>query len=182
VISEVLERVAGALSAARMPYMVIGGQAVLVHGEPRLTRAVDITLGVSLDRLADVLAVVRAAGLAPLVEPEPFVRETMVLPCADAGSGVRVDLVLSDSEYERAALERAVTVQLGSTGVRFAAAEDLIVQRVVAGRPRDLEDVRSIVARQPRLDRQRIKQTLRDFEALLEAPLLQRWRETSASS
>jgi len=52
-----LERIATALDAAAIPYMVIGGQAVLVHGEPRLTRDIDITLGVDIDRLGQVLAV-----------------------------------------------------------------------------------------------------------------------------
>jgi hypothetical protein len=182
VISEVLERIAAALSAARIPYMVIGGQAVLVHGEPRLTRDIDVTLGVTLDRLTDIVAAAAAAGLEPLVDPQTFTRETRVLPCADAKSGVRVDIVLSDSNFERAAIDRAVTVRLGSTDVRFVTPEDLIVHRVVAGRPRDLEDVRSIVARQPRLDRQRVEQALREFEPLLEAPLLERWRQAAETS
>jgi hypothetical protein len=30
-----LEKVALALDSERLPYMVIGGQAVLLHGEPR---------------------------------------------------------------------------------------------------------------------------------------------------
>lgn len=35
-----------ALEAGDLPFMVIGGQAVLVHGQPRLTQDIDITLGV----------------------------------------------------------------------------------------------------------------------------------------
>ena len=35
-----LEKVALALDSERLPYMVIGGQAVLLHGEPRLTKDV----------------------------------------------------------------------------------------------------------------------------------------------
>jgi hypothetical protein len=35
--------------------MVIGGQAVLIYGEPRLTRDIDITLGASLERLAEMV-------------------------------------------------------------------------------------------------------------------------------
>jgi hypothetical protein len=34
--------------------MVIGGQAVLLHGESRLTRDIDITLGVDASRLEKV--------------------------------------------------------------------------------------------------------------------------------
>ena len=46
-----------------MPYMVIGGQAVLVHGEPRLTRDIDITLGLTAERVHDVLELVSSLGL-----------------------------------------------------------------------------------------------------------------------
>jgi len=177
VLSEVLERVAAALAAARIPYMLIGGQAVLVHGEPRLTRDIDITLGVSLDRLTEVVAAAGAAGLKPLVDPEPFARETLVLPCADAASGVRVDLVLSESAWERRAIQRAAIVRIGAADVRVVTPEDLVVHKVVAGRPRDLEDVRSIVVRQPQLDRKYVEKTLREFEVATEQPLLERWRE-----
>ena len=37
-----IARIAAALGKARIPYMVIGGQAVLLHGEPRLTRDLDL--------------------------------------------------------------------------------------------------------------------------------------------
>ena len=68
-ISEVLQRVARVLDAARMPYMIIGGQAVLVHGEPRLTKDIDVTLGVALDRLGEVrFANPRAAQLLGAAE------------------------------------------------------------------------------------------------------------------
>jgi uncharacterized nucleotidyltransferase DUF6036 len=177
VLSEVLERVARALDAARIPYMVIGGQAVLVHGEPRLTRDIDVTLGVSLDRLSDVVAAAGAAGLRPLVDPKSFARETMVLPCADRDSGVRVDLVLSESGFEREAIRRAVRVRIGATDVSFVTAEDLIVHKLVAARPRDLEDVRAIVDRQPGLDRARLERTLKELEEAADLPLLDRWRE-----
>ncbi len=43
--------------------MLIGGQAVLLHGEPRLTQDIDVTLGVGLDRLADLLSVTNEMDL-----------------------------------------------------------------------------------------------------------------------
>lgn len=51
----VLERVARKLEELDIPYMVIGGQAVLLHGEPRLTRDIDITLGTDAGGLDQVL-------------------------------------------------------------------------------------------------------------------------------
>ena len=40
-----LTRLAHALDEKKIPYMIIGGQAMLLYGEPRLTRDVDVTVG-----------------------------------------------------------------------------------------------------------------------------------------
>lgn len=48
---ELLKRIAAALDAAGIPYMIIGGQAVLLYGEPRLTRDIDLTLGIGPDEV-----------------------------------------------------------------------------------------------------------------------------------
>jgi hypothetical protein len=41
-----LARLARALDDRRLPFMLIGGQAVLVHGVPRLTVFMEVTLWV----------------------------------------------------------------------------------------------------------------------------------------
>jgi hypothetical protein len=174
-----LARVGRALDAAHIRYMVIGGQAVMLYGEPRLTKDIDITLGVSIDALARVVQMVSDAGLEPLVDPQAFTVETMVLPCRDPSSTIRVDLVLSQSVYEDAALGRARIVATAGHPVRYASPEDLVIYKVIAGRPRDLEDVRSIVAKQPALDRRLVEKTLREFEAELSEPFLERFHDAS---
>ncbi|MGH9394793.1 MAG: hypothetical protein ACRD1E_11535, partial [Terriglobales bacterium] len=74
-----LASLAGALDRRGLPYMVIGGQAVLVYGEPRLTRDLDVTLGADPSRLQDVLAAVGALGWRPAIpDAEAFVRRTWV--------------------------------------------------------------------------------------------------------
>ena len=40
---QLLETIALSLEKRGIPYMVIGGQAVLLYGEPRLTRDIDVT-------------------------------------------------------------------------------------------------------------------------------------------
>lgn len=170
-----LARLAGEFDACRLPYMVIGGQAVLVHGEPRLTRDIDVTLGATIDEIDSVLATARNAGLKPLVEnPTEFVRDTWVLPCEDLRSGIRVDLMFSFTAYERQAMARATTVTMNNTPVRIATAEDLVVLKVLAGRPRDLEDARIVLLKNPTLDHDYIEKCLAALEADTSLPLRKR--------
>jgi hypothetical protein len=76
---EILARIGVGLARHRIPYIIIGGQAVLLYGEPRLTRDIDITL--TIDRINEFLAIVKELSLKPLPEDiEAFVRQTMVLP------------------------------------------------------------------------------------------------------
>lgn len=136
------------LKARSIGFMLIGGQAVLVHGEPRLTEDVDLTLAATPDRAADILAVCGAVGLTPMPSDVPaFVAETFVLPARHALTGFRADFIFSSTTYERSAIARAVLIPIAGESVPFATAEDLIIHKLFAARPRDLEDVAGIVRR-----------------------------------
>ncbi len=147
-LTDLIVRLARALRARQLPFMLIGGQAVLVHGEPRLTQDIVVTLGVGPERLPDALAVCQVVALEPLPSNvAEFVRETFVLPAADALTGMRVDLIFSTTPYEAQAIRRTVLVKLAGEDIPFATAEDLILHKLFAGRARDLEDVVGIIQR-----------------------------------
>jgi hypothetical protein len=168
-----LAKLAGALDGAGIPYMVIGGQAVLLHGEPRLTRDIDITLGVDADEVHRVLEMGKGVGLIPSTrDVDDFVKKTNVLPLLEESTSVRVDLIFSFSSYEAQAIARAVSVRVLGSLVRFATAEDLIVHKLVAGRPRDLEDVRGILAHNKELDGEYLKKWLPTFREIVGKDLL----------
>ena len=163
-----LKKIALQLKKASIPYMVIGGQAVLLYGEPRLTRDIDITMGIGVDGLDRVKKIIPIVGLKSLVRKEKeFVERNMVLPTIDKGSGIRVDFIFSFSPYERQAIERAKDIKLGRTSVRYASLEDVVIHKVIAGRARDLEDVRSILIKNPRYDSGYIKKWLKAFDQSL---------------
>lgn len=146
--------------------MIIRGQALLLYWEPRLTKDIAITLGAGTDRLPDVLNLLGALGLEPATEGiEDFVQRTMVLPALDAATGIRVDFIFCFTPYEKGAIARSRKVSIGGEDVAFATAEDLIIHKIFAGRPRDLEDVRSVLLRNPSLDLSYIRQWLREFDA-----------------
>ena len=93
--TQLLEQIALGLEDRQIPYMIIGGQAVLIYGEPRLTRDIDITLGVGQSALRTFWRLHAHHAWRVLVEdPEQFVQRTMVLPLEDSQSGIRIDLIL----------------------------------------------------------------------------------------
>ncbi len=166
---KLLKKIGPSLDKHNIPYMVIGGQAVLLYGEPRLTKDIDITLGVGVDHLAEMKKIVDGLGLKYLTrEVDAFVKETMVLPVAHQESGIRVDFIFSFSPYERQAIERATRVHFGRTPIKFAALEDLVIHKMIAGRPRDLEDIESILVKNPEYDSRYIEKWLAEFDTALD--------------
>jgi hypothetical protein len=157
--------------------MVIGGQAVLLYGEPRLTKDIDITLGVGIEHLSDVISVAAKSDLKCLVDAESFTRKTMVLPCQDLNTGIRVDFIFSFSLYEKQAIQRARKVKLGNKVVHFASLEDLIIHKMIAGRPRDLEDIHGLLLKNPNVDLSYIRNWLREFSNSLREPFSDRFND-----
>jgi len=71
------------------------------------------------------------------------------------GKGVKADLMLPVVEYQRVALDRAG---------RYLAIEDVIVHKLLAWRPRDRDDVASILATDPELDEDYIEHWAHEWE------------------
>lgn len=173
-----LRRTATELNRRHIPYMIIGGQAVLLYGEPRLTKSVDITLGIGINGLGRVITAAKRLKLKILVSgAEEFVSETMVLPTIDEKSASRVDFIFSSSAYERTAIKRAVSVRIGKTPVRFASLEDLVIHKIISGRARDFEDIKSVLLKNPRHNVRYISTWLRKFDAALEENFSQSFRK-----
>ncbi len=172
-----LKKVALQLKKASIPYMVIGGQAVLLYGEPRLTRDIDITMGIGVDGLDKVKKTIAIIGLKSLVQKEKeFVERNMVLPTIDKKSGVRVDFIFSFSSYGRQAIGRAKNIKLGRSLIKFASLEDVVIHKVIAGRARDFEDVKSILVKNPKHDRVYIEKWLKEFDKSLRGKFLRGFR------
>ena len=163
-----LKRLARKLDSTKIPYMVIGGQAVLVYGEPRLTKDIDITLGINVDELNRIIGVVDALKLKILVDDyKNFVKETFVLPVMDEKSKIRIDFIFSFSPYERQALTRTNNIKLGKDVVKFASLEDVIIHKIISGRARDLEDIRVVLLKNPEFNREYIEKWLQEFDLSL---------------
>jgi len=168
---KLLKKIANELNNNNIPYMVIGGQAVLLYGEPRLTKDIDIALGIGIDGLKDINSIIQKLNLKTLVN-EGFVQKTMVLLAIDEKTGIRVDFIFSFSLYEKQAIKRAPDIKFGNTIVKFASLEDVVIHKIIAGRARDIEDVRSIILKNSDYDAKYIVRWLEDFDRSLNEKFL----------
>lgn len=99
-----------------------------------------------------------------------------------------MDIVLAGPGLEELFLARAVRVDVAGVDVPFISPEDLIVTKILAGRTKDIEDVRGVLAeRGDRLSVSTIEQVLAmvedalgqsDLQPVLQAELA-RWRTRS---
>lgn len=162
---KLIKKIAMQLNKFEIPYMIIGGQAMLLYGEPRLTKDIDITLGIGIEEQKKIIQLVNSLKLKILVDDiEEFVKKTMVLPVIEKKSGIKIDFIFSFSSYERGAIERAVNVKFGKTIIKFASLEDIIIHKVIAGRARDIEDIKSILLKNTNYDKKYIVKWLKEFD------------------
>ena len=167
--AELLAALAGAMAARRWRWYVFGAQAVVVHGRPRLTADVDATVdiaGAEPEALVEALAQ-RGFELRFPLSAE-LRRGARLLPMVHTASAMPLDLTIAAAGIDQEFLDRARPFDLGGVEVPVISAEDLVAMKVLAGRRKDLEDVRGVLVEQEgRLDLERIRDVLSSMEAAI---------------
>jgi hypothetical protein len=162
-----LEVIAAALNGAGVRYLVAGGLAVAAHGHGRVTFDVDLVLQLQPDNVRRAMAALESLGYVPTVPvaardfADPGIREGWIRDKnmvvfqlhSNQHPETRIDLFVTepfdfDAEFHRALLGE---IRPGLT-VRFVSVEALIRMKEVAGRPKDIEDIRQLrlLNRKPR--------------------------------
>jgi hypothetical protein len=161
--ADLLAALAGALASLRVPWYVFGAQAALIWGRPRLTADVDVTVRLDPHDPGRLVEALEGAGFRLRLEADAdFVRRTRVLPFVYEPNGLPLDVVLGGSGLEEVFLSRACPVRIGQVTIPVISPEDLIVAKILAGRPKDLDDVRGVLReRSASLDLATIRSTLR---------------------
>lgn len=167
--ADLLAALAAALHSLGARWYLFGAQAALIWGRPRLTADVDVTVRLDPEDPERLVRALEAAGFTLRVAPDAdFVRRTRVLPFAYGRDGLALDVVLAGPGLEEAFLERARTVTVAGVRVPVISPEDLIVTKILAGRPKDIEDIRGVLReRLPSLDIEAIRATLTLLEEAL---------------
>lgn len=144
---EVLVKFVVELETRRFRYALIGGLAASMRGRIRATEDLDLILRCDLDEALTLVESLNEAGFSPLLEDhEQVARSALLIPLVERASGIQLDLAIGLSGFEREIVERADPMILDGHEVFVATPEDLIVLKVLAGRPQDVQDINGIVA------------------------------------
>ncbi len=124
---------------------MIGGLAASLRGEPRVTADVDLVIGASVDRVIRLIDQLDESPFQPLFTGvEDVVRQALILPLRHRTTGVKVDLSIGLSGFERQVIARAERIDVAGCATSIATAEDLLIMKLLAGRARDQQDVQGI--------------------------------------
>lgn len=121
--------VTGALEQMGVPYMLIGGIAVSLWGEPRSTLDVDVTIWTGPKEQERTIRALCSHLRALPENPEAFVRQTRVLPAMSSGQ-VRLDIVFAALPEEERIIKRAQAKAVAGKNVMVVSVEDLISHEV----------------------------------------------------
>jgi hypothetical protein len=149
-------------------WYVFGAQAVAVWGRPRMSADIDLTAAIIGPPDAFVAAMLEAGFDLRVHEWQPFLERTRVLPFLYRAADLPLDVVLAGPGLEQEFLDRAIRVEMAGIKVPVISPEDLVVTKILAGRAKDIEDVRTILdERHGRLDLDRARTVLHLLEQIL---------------
>jgi hypothetical protein len=159
------------LSRCGAKFCFIGGLAVLRWAEPRFTQDVDLTLFTAPGEEALVIDAMLGRFAARRAGAREFALRHRVL-LLTASNGVPCDLALGALPFEQRMVGRASAFEFEpGCSLVTCSADDLIVLKAFADRPKDWLDVEAVLAGQGRgLDLNRIRSELRPLCELKDAP------------
>ncbi len=171
-----LSAVAEALRDLGRPAAVIGGIAVITWGYPRLTSDIDCAVLGHPDEAQEYLRVFKRHGIIPREENvAEFAAQSFVLLLEHEATGVEVDASFAQLNFEATALQAAVEMNFGAARIPVPRVDDLLVYKLIASRPKDLQDAAQLLALH-RVDETSIEATLREFDELLDTDRAGEWR------
>ena len=149
-------------------WYLFGAQAVVAYGVPRFSADVDVTVELAPDDPERFVQDMEAGGFTLRVDDPEFVRRTRVMPFVHLATGMPLDIVLAGSGLEGEFLSRARTTDIGGADIPVIDVADLVIAKILAGRPKDIDDARSLWRlRGSSVDRRRIRRVLRLLEEAL---------------
>jgi hypothetical protein len=167
--ADVFRALSRAFAELGIRWYLFGAQAAILHGAVRFTEDVDVTVDLEAWTTRALVDVLERQEFEPRFTDEDFIERTRVIPLVHRPTKTPVDVVLAGPGIEELFFAGAVMEDVDGVSIPVARAEDLVVMKILAGRPKDAEDVAAILAaRRDAFDRGRTVELLTMLEAALD--------------
>ncbi len=140
------------INASRVDYLIIGGVAVGIWGDIRVTEDLDLLISLLRRNIRIILKEAKSSGFS-------FKEKAVLNQAKEVGvfkifyENYHLDFLITSIGLEKSALKRKQKVIIFDREVFVPTKEDLLLLKIIAGRPKDILDAESIVNRQKgRLD------------------------------
>ncbi len=155
---QMLETLTDLFEAQGLPFAVMGGFAVRVYAIPRPTYDIDFTLSIEQSNLPLLFEQLKELGFTIPEEYEHgWTDQVGGMPVVKIrhdleNQGIDVDVFLAKNAFQRELLARRRKEEVNGFSTWVVSAEDLVLLKLLANRPRDLLDVGDVLFTQGQLD------------------------------
>lgn len=145
--------ICSALDKANVPYAIVGGYAVALHGAIRGTVDVDVAIQWSLKNLQNAEHAFKQLGLVSLIPitaeilfqfREEYIQNRNLIAWNfynPANPLHQVDIIIN---YDLKSIRNTKPIKTPLGTIRILSLNDLIKMKKASGRPQDLEDVKAL--------------------------------------
>lgn len=171
-----LADVARVLGSLGQPSAVIGGIAVIAWGYARLTTDIDCAIAAPIEEVSQIADTFLGHGFEEReTDAVDFAKESFVLLLRHSETGIDIDVSLAQLGFELEALEAAVPREFGAVTIPIPRVTDLLIYKLVASRPKDIQDAKALLALGHQVDASRVQKTLEAFDEVLETDRTAEW-------
>ena len=138
------------LDKAGIEYMLVGGLAVGIWGEPRATVDIDFMVSFNMNDFAALRQKINDSNAFIFIQDKPMTFEKISLLRATLKSNldIFVDFLFADNDFQKEALMRRQTVEVADFTVNIPTPEDLVLLKLISGREQDILDAKKIFGMQ----------------------------------
>ncbi|MFH1258776.1 MAG: nucleotidyltransferase [Elusimicrobiota bacterium] len=141
---EVFKKTVTFLNKEKIDYIIIGGMAVGIWGEPRATGDVDVDIILDKNELEKFLEKLDEQGF--IVSKKKCLKGAKTTGTFQVRiDDCHIDFIICSIELEKEAIRRKKVIKLHGADTNLPTPEDLILLKIIPGRPKDIADAESIV-------------------------------------
>jgi hypothetical protein len=158
-VTDTLHTLIKLLDQMSIEYAVMGGFAVRAHGVPRPTYDIDLSIVLKRERLPELFDQLRKCDFEiPEAYEKGCVDELREMPLLKLRRHIRdetldADLFLVESRFLHDVMGRRSRLDADGSELWVVSPEDLIIFKLMAGRPRDWGDIADVFFIQDALDK-----------------------------